>query len=106
MRHVGIKLTSIFLLLGLMVMSACAFEASSHESEDSDQNVAEKPVPNVLIIIADDMGVDKMRTYGLTDDAANTPNLDAIAASGVVFENAWATPACSTTRVALLTGNH
>ncbi|MEM6640039.1 MAG: sulfatase-like hydrolase/transferase [Pseudomonadota bacterium] len=62
--------------------------------------------PNILIIIADDMGVDTLSSYGLTDDAAATPNLDALAKDGVLFENAWATPACSTTRAAMLTGRH
>lgn len=62
--------------------------------------------PNILLIIADDLGLDSSAQYSISRDLPNTPTLDALAASGVVFENAWATPACTTTRGSLITGMH
>jgi len=72
------------------------------------------PRSNVLLIIADDMGVDKLGSYaddvlGYREGAANlpdTPVLDDMAAVGVRFTDAWANPECSPTRAALYTGRH
>ena len=67
----------------------------------------ELPQPgNVLVLVADDLGVDQLRLYGQGSDFPPTPNLELLAASGVVFLNAWSEPTCSPTRAALMTGRH
>src|SRR5690606_19916875 len=64
--------------------------------------VLKSPGPNVLIILADDMGYRDLHSYG---GVANTPNLDALAAKGLKFTNCYAgAPNCSPSRVSLLTG--
>jgi arylsulfatase A-like enzyme len=55
-------------------------------------------------VVLDDIGVDKIGAYDLHDHPAPTPTLDGLAADGVRFDAAWATPMCSPTRAALLTG--
>jgi arylsulfatase A-like enzyme len=62
--------------------------------------------PNVLLIIADDQGVDASAQYNYSDDLPDTPTLNLLAAQGLTFENTWATPACTTTRGTLITGQH
>lgn len=62
--------------------------------------------PNILIVVADDVGVDLVNAYGESAAAPCTPNLDALAQEGLLFRNAWACPVCSPTRAALLTGRH
>ena len=62
--------------------------------------------PNILLIISDDQGLDASSQYSVGTDLPNTPVLDALAERGVVFDNAWATPACTTTRGTLITGLH
>ncbi len=62
--------------------------------------------PNVLVVLADDIGVDKIGAYGEHPLPVPTPSIDALAASGVLFRNAWAYPSCSPTRAALLTGRY
>lgn len=57
--------------------------------------------PNILVVVADDMGYGDLGSFGSEID---TPNLDALAASGVQLTNFQAMPACSPTRAALLTG--
>lgn len=60
---------------------------------------------NVLLIIADDFGTDSQSLYNTTAGAtAPTPNINALAASGVRFTNAYATPVCSPTRACIITG--
>jgi arylsulfatase A-like enzyme len=65
------------------------------------------------VIIADDFGVDAAPFYPLTagrrttsPPAPPTPNLAALAQNGVIFRRAWATPWCSPTRAAMLTGRY
>jgi len=57
--------------------------------------------PNVIVIMADDLGFSDLGCYGSEID---TPNLDALAAGGLRYRNYHATPMCSPTRAALLTG--
>ena len=62
--------------------------------------------PNMLLIIGDDLGVDLLGTYAEGTTPACTPNLDGLAAGGILFRNAWANPVCSPTRAALMTGRY
>jgi len=59
--------------------------------------------PNVVVMLADDLGFADLGCYGSEID---TPNLDALAAGGVQLTNFHVTPMCSPTRAALLTGLH
>lgn len=59
---------------------------------------------DVLIIVLDDIGRDRLASFGGTASTALTPAIDALRARSVVFDHAWATPVCSSTRAALLTG--
>ncbi len=61
---------------------------------------------NVLLIIADDMGVEALGCYGIGRDTAPTPNIDALCGRGVVFENFWSQSTCSPTRATILTGRY
>ncbi len=64
---------------------------------------AADPRPNILIIVADDLGWADLGCYGNT--YFRTPNLDALAANGVRFDHAYAAcHVCSPTRASLLTG--
>lgn len=57
--------------------------------------------PNVVVILADDLGFSDLGCYG---SEIPTPHLDALAAEGVRSRNHHATPMCSPTRASLLTG--
>jgi len=61
---------------------------------------------NVILLIADDVGVDKIGAYGEHPSPPPTPNIDALAARGVLFRNAYAPPVCSPSRAAMLTGRY
>ncbi len=60
---------------------------------------------NVLLIIADDLGVDSLSGYQ-DEDIPLTPYIDQLTQDGVLFTNAWAYPICSPTRATLLTGRY
>ncbi len=59
--------------------------------------------PNVVLLISDDQGIDQSGCYG--NNVIRTPNLDALAAEGVRFTQAFTTAAsCSPSRSSILTG--
>jgi arylsulfatase A len=60
--------------------------------------------PNVVLILADDLGWSDLACYG--SDLHETPNLDRFAQDGVRFTNAYAMSVCSPSRASLLTGKH
>ena len=62
--------------------------------------------PNVLLIIADDMGTDASMCYKLGKQQAVMPNLEAMCSKGMVFDNAYAAPVCSPTRATIMTGQY
>ena len=82
-------------LLGLTLLGAC-----------SRPNLA-PPVdrPNFVFVLCDDLG---WKDVGYNGSASyKTPNIDRLAASGMVFRSAYAAaPSCSPTRAAILTGKH
>ncbi len=80
---------------GLILLPLFLFDSPMIQAQDQ---------PNVLVIVADDMGIDALGLYGLGARQPNTPNLDALAQNGLRFTNAWAYPVCSPTRAAALTG--
>lgn len=62
--------------------------------------------PNILLVISDDLGLDASSGYQVGTDLPTTPTLDELAANGLIFDNAWATPLCSPTRATILTGRY
>jgi len=61
--------------------------------------------PNILFILADDLGYADLSCYGRRD--FTTPNIDRIAADGMRFTQAYANSAvCTASRVALITGRY
>ena len=60
--------------------------------------------PNIVLIMADDMGYETLTSYGSAD--YETPRLDALAASGIRFTQAHSQPLCTPTRVQIMTGQY
>ena len=69
-------------------------------------DAVESPVradrPNIILIMADDLGVEGIGCYGGT--SYRTPSIDRLAKQGVRFSHAYAQPLCTNTRVQLMTG--
>jgi len=62
--------------------------------------------PNVVLIVADDVGVDMVGVYAEGASPPCTRAIDGLAGEGMLFRRAWANPTCSPTRAGLMTGRH
>jgi arylsulfatase A-like enzyme len=70
-----------------------------------DPLVSSKPKrpPNIIVLVADDIGKYEVSTYGA--DHITTPNIDQLGAEGVVFEEGYVTsPTCAPSRAGIMTG--
>lgn len=85
-------MVALFMLLG----------AAQNQAAQGD----ETRLPNILFIVADDLGYSDIGAFGARD--IRTPNIDSLAAEGVRLSNFHTLPTCAPTRSVLLTGadNH
>jgi arylsulfatase A len=60
--------------------------------------------PNIILIFADDLGIETLNAYG--GHGVQTPHLDKLASNGMLFTHCFANPACSPSRAELLTGTY
>jgi arylsulfatase A len=85
------------LLLGLLTSTL------AHSQETIRSAVAIKP--NIIVIFADDLGYGDIGVYGAQN--IKTPNIDRMAAEGAMFDQFYsASPVCTPSRAALLTGRY
>lgn len=90
---------NIFLVFFLVLMS-CG-------SDDSvSPNFSNESKPNILLIIADDMGLDATPGYEIGSVKPNMPNLQTMINTGIRFNNLWSNPVCTPTRGTILTGKY
>ena len=87
MKHL-ISLVAVFILLGTVALGTFAIGADK---------------PNIVLIFADDLGINDLSCYGRKDQP--TPNLDRMAAEGMRFTCGYCSqPICSPSRAGILTG--
>mgnify|MGYP005989352501 CR=1 FL=1 len=92
----------------IIVFSILLLSCSSLRNEndiDSDETPKNNN-PNILLIIADDMGLDATPNYPQGNIKPNMPNLQALMSTGLTFDNLWSYPVCSPTRASILTGKY
>ena len=99
--HMKIIKIAAFALLTIFV--SC--QSEKKKSKEETAKVKETKKPNVLILLADDMGYGDIGAYG---SEIQTPNVDRLASEGIQYTNFHVGAACSPTRTMLMTGvdNH
>jgi arylsulfatase A-like enzyme len=92
--------THVAALLAAICLAACADRAP-----EQGPGAAARSRPNILLIVADDLGYTDIGAFG---GEIATPNLDALAREGVRLSQFYAAPTCSPTRSMLMSGtdNH
>jgi len=87
-------------LLAAAVAGVCTFAAHPLLAEDRPAPTR----PNVILILLDDLSAKELTPYG--GAGITTPHIDRLAADGVCFKTAWATPVCGPSRAMLFTGRY
>ena len=87
---------------GLAALAACLYIGVAVPEATASPPRA----PNIIFIMADDLGKGLLPLYNDAQVYIATPNIDRLADEGVVFDNAYATPMCLTTRTELITGRY
>lgn len=108
-------LNSAMLALLAALLFGCSSGGGSGSSAPGDNGTGNPPAtppptptgsPNILLIIADDLGLDASSLYAPGALSPITPTLDSLAADGLIFDNLWVNPICSPTRATILTGRY
>lgn len=84
----------------ISVLLAAAFEASP------SAQLAARTKPNLLLIVLDDLGTERLSFYGQGTSYPPTPRLSALREQGILFTHAYANPVCAATRAMLQTGRY
>ncbi|MEM6505692.1 MAG: sulfatase-like hydrolase/transferase [Planctomycetota bacterium] len=88
-------------MLRLILLTLCLGQLGCETIEPTEQ----PPRPNIVLIMADDLGYGDLSCYGATH--VNTPHIDALARNGIRFTDYHSNGAvCSPTRAALMTGRY
>lgn len=113
------KINSTVLFAFFLLLFACNSDDNLPESTaDSEEEPLEEPQeeptdddsistnPNILLIIADDMGLDATTGYDVGTMKPQMPNLVELINDGITFNNLWSNPECTPTRAGILTGKY
>ena len=74
-------------------------------SKNGEKTTTESQLPNIVYILADDLGYGDLGSYG--QKIIKTPNIDQLAADGILFTNHYAgSSVCAPSRASLMTGKH
>ncbi|MFN3159185.1 MAG: sulfatase [Rubinisphaera brasiliensis] len=87
---------------GIRLITICLVIISTYSLTPRILESAEKP--NIIVILADDLGYGDLACYGAKDIA--TPAIDRMAAEGVKCNSFYVSAVCSPTRASLMTGSH
>jgi arylsulfatase len=88
--------TNLLIPASILMITSCGVQSQKEQT---------KQKPNIIYILADDLGYGQLGCYG--QEKIETPRLDALAAKGMIFTQHYAgAPLCAPSRCVLLTGKH
>ncbi len=90
----------------LVYFSLLALLLASCDKESIPQDPGSHSHPNILLVIADDLGIEAAPGYSIGAVKPHMPHLEQLIENGITFENVWAFPLCSPTRASILTGRY
>lgn len=97
------KLNQLTSILAFVIFNACNTDDAANNTSDPIPNTS---TPNILLIIADDIGLDATPGYSVGTSKPTMPNLQNLMDSGIRFNNVWSNPVCTPTRATILTGKY
>lgn len=91
----------VLILAGIAVLAATVAFVRPKPHAANNANQQKPPRPNIIVILADDMGFSDLACYG---GEVHTPNIDFLAHNGIRYTQFYNTSRCCPTRASLLTG--
>ncbi|MFT5571626.1 MAG: arylsulfatase A-like enzyme [Cryomorphaceae bacterium] len=91
-NNFGLAALSLEITFASLMLSSLAYAAEDHSIDGR---------PNIVVILADDLGYSDIASYG---SEISTPNLDRLAQQGLRFSSYYTSASCAPTRAMLLTG--
>lgn len=93
-----------FFLISVIVIAVLS---SCDKDKESDGLIVENNLsPNILLVIADDLGLDACPGYDVGYLKPSMPVLEELSQTGIKFNNVWSNPTCSPTRSTIITGKY
>ncbi|MBE7640006.1 sulfatase-like hydrolase/transferase [Salegentibacter sp. BLCTC] len=90
---------------GILPLIILSFFSCANKQEKKSDKENENIKPNIIYILADDLGYGELGIYG--QEKIETPNIDALAKNGMMFTQHYTSaPVCAPARYMLLTGKH
>lgn len=96
------KLFSSIIMGSILMLIVCC----SEDDENVDNPNLMDRSPNILLIIADDLGKDAISGYSEGSIKPITPHIDSLRQTGLTFNNFWVYPTCTPTRSSIITGKY
>ncbi len=96
---------TISVLFYILLFSNCSSDDTFPTETNQSQNTPIEQ-PNILLIIADDMGLDATPGYTIGTTKPNMKTLQNLITNGITFTNVWSNPTCTPTRSGILTGKY
>lgn len=93
-----------FSFIGVICLMVCERALGDDVPQGAAGNVGKGKRPNILFIYADDQSYKTISCYGASPEWVRTPNIDALARSGVRFDRAYLGAWCMPSRASILTG--
>ena len=87
-----------------LIILICLTIGCQPQSHPAETKITEKRKPNIVLILTDDQGWGDLGMNG--HEIIATPNIDALADSGISFDRFYVSPVCSPTRAEILTGRY
>ena len=81
-------------------------DAATRDAGTVDGGSPPATVPNILLLIADDLGADVAPCMAVEPNRVPMPAIEALCDRGLLFTKTWANPMCSPSRATLLTGRY
>ena len=100
------KLAFYICFFSLVLLSCSKSQEGAVVAEEQEGTEIMGNKPNILLVIADDMGLDATPGYDFGDVKPKMPNLEAMIANGIKFTNTWSYSVCAPTRASILTGKY
>ncbi|OEK08431.1 sulfatase [Flavivirga aquatica] len=96
----------VYLFLFSLLIISCSNNDDELNQEEISSLMGLNSKPNILLVIADDMGLDACPSYNIGTIKPNMPHLQNLINNGLQFNNVWSNPTCTPTRAGIITGKY